>query len=186
MIRIDKTLVSEDLIEEQFVCDLSKCSGMCCVEGDSGAPLEDSEKKTIKDELEEIRPYMKSDMVQFMDKNGFWEKDFDGDIVTKCPGGKACLFAIEKEGTWMCAIEKAWEDGKASMQKPVSCHLYPVRLNEVGGLTGVNYDRWEICSPACDLGKSLKVPVYKFVKDALIRKFGRKWYEKLELIASSR
>lgn len=186
MIKIDQTLISEDLLEEQFVCDLSKCKGMCCVEGDSGAPLEKDEKKTISKNLEKVKPYMNPAMVEHIEKKGFSEKDSDGDLVTQCPGGKACVFAIQREGVWMCSIEKAWEDGEADFQKPVSCHLYPVRLNELSGLTGVNYDRWEICNPACTLGKSLKVPVYKFVKEALIRKFGQDWYNKLELVASSR
>lgn len=184
MIKIEKTLVSEDILDEQFVCDLSKCRGACCVEGESGAPLENHERFTIQQNLESVKPFMSKPGLDHIDKHDFYEKDEEGDLVTQCINERECVFAVKNSGIWTCSIEKAWENGKVPFRKPVSCHLYPVRITKLKYYTAVNYDRWDICSPACELGKGLKIPVYKFLRDALIRKFGESWYQELELVAA--
>lgn len=177
------TIISQDVINEAFVCDLSRCKGICCVEGEYGAPLENDEIPVIQNDLENIIPFMDKAAVNEVEKRGFYEVDPDGEKVTNCIDKKACVFAVkENDGIYKCAIEQAHNNGKSRLKKPVSCHLYPVRLSKVGDNTAVNYDRWEICSPACELGSSLKVPVYRFVKDALIRKFGENWFKELESI----
>lgn len=183
MIEIDNTLVSRDLVEEQFVCDLSACKGACCVEGDLGAPLEEKELSRIEENLEGIRPFMSSFGIEVLDEAGFSEQD-DDEWVTTTYQGRECVFSkYDKEGILKCAIEEAHKAGKSDFLKPVSCHLYPVRVSQHNVGLGVNYDRWKICAPACSLGKELKVPVYKFLKNSLIRKFGQEWYNQLSAVA---
>ena len=179
----ENTLVSLDILEKEFVCNLSACKGICCVEGESGAPLDKSEINVIAENLHEIKPFMDEKALKLLDKKGFYERDSDGDLVTNCLNGKACVFATSDAGVYKCAIEKAYLAGKISFQKPVSCHLYPARISKVGESEAVNFSKWEICNPACELGASLKVPVYRFLKDGLVRKFGLEWYEGLEQIA---
>jgi len=179
----DNTLISLDLIEKDFVCNLSACKGACCVEGESGAPLDEGEIKIIADNINKIKPYMTSQALELLDEKGFWEKDTDGDLVTNCLDGKACIFAITEGDVYKCSIEKAYNAGDINYKKPISCHLYPVRLAKVGEYQALNYSKWEVCDPACKLGESLKVPVFKFLKEALVRKFGDSWFEGLEEIA---
>lgn len=183
MILHENTLISLDIFEEEFVCNLSKCKGACCVEGDYGAPLEKEEVGIIEKYLPEILPYMTPRARKQVEQKGFAEEDPDGDLVTQCISGRDCVFAITENGSYKCAIEKAWEDKKIDYKKPVSCHLYPIRLVELPEYTALNYSEWDICSDACKLGKDLKVPVYKFLKDPLIRRFGKDWYDGLEQIA---
>ncbi len=186
MLALNNTLISEDILNNEFVCNLEACKGICCVEGDYGAPLEQSEIGIIEESLDEIKPYMNKANREKLENKGFYEQDPDGDMVTKCMGGKDCIFVRkESDGVYKCTIERAWEDGKINFQKPVSCHLYPVRLEEDGPMTQLHYDKAEMCDPACTLGKSLQVPLYKFVKEALIRKFGEEWYNQLDSIAES-
>ena len=183
MIQHGKTLISEDVLEKEFVCNLIACKGACCIEGEWGAPLEDGEIETIRKELDAIKPFMDEEALKFFYRKGFYETDPDDEAVTTCLPDGACVFAIEENGIHKCAIEKAHLNGKTEFRKPVSCHLYPVRLNKVGDYTGVNYNNWHICSPACKLGAEYQVPVYKFLKESLTRKFGETWYEELEEIA---
>lgn len=184
MIVLGNTLISLDIFETEFVCNLNQCKGSCCVEGDYGAPLDAEEVDAISGNLEGIKPYMTERARKKLDKQGFHEADPDGDLVTQCIGGRDCIFAIEEAGMYKCAIEKAHYDGKSSFLKPISCHLYPIRLSQVGEFTALNYHKWDICSDACHLGAALKVPVYKFLKNALIRQFGESWYHELEHIAA--
>lgn len=183
MILLGDTLVSLEIFDNEFVCNLSDCKGACCVEGDYGAPLSAGEVSTIQKYIENIKPYMNEKGKRLLAKKGFSEEDPDGDLVTTCVSGRDCVFAIDENGVYKCAIEKAYENGDIDFRKPSSCHLYPIRLNQVGGYTALNYSRWDICSAACTLGKELKVPVYKFLKDALIARFGQEWYAELELVA---
>ena len=183
MILHGEVLLSLDLFEKEFVCNLTRCKGMCCVEGDSGAPLEAGEVDIIAQDIEAIKPYMNDAGRELLEREGFHEKDEDGDLVTTCVSGRDCVFAINEAGVYKCAIEKAWQEGKTSFRKPVSCHLYPLRVSSSGAYKYVNYNRWDICSAACELGSELKVPVYKFLKDALTRNFGMEWYAELEVIA---
>ncbi|MEN7551339.1 DUF3109 family protein [Rapidithrix thailandica] len=182
MIVLGNTILSDDIAEEQFVCDLSKCKGACCVEGDLGAPLTEEELPVMEEIQEQVKPYLTEKGRQELEKQGAYIKDYEGDYSTPTIEGKECAYAIyDEKGVLKCGIEEAYNDGKISFHKPVSCHLYPVRVTQYDQYEALNYDRWSICSAACDLGKSLKVPVYKFVKDALIRKYGKDWYTKLEI-----
>ena len=183
MIVHENTLVSLDILENEFVCNLSKCKGICCVEGEFGAPLEEEELTIIQNELPAILPYLNPGARKKIEIHGFYETDSDGDLVTQCMSGRDCVFAISEKGVYKCGIEKAYEEGKTTFKKPVSCHLYPARLDKVGEYIAINYNVWEICSPACKFGAKLKVPVYKFLKDSLVRRFGAEWYEGLEHVA---
>jgi hypothetical protein len=185
MISIDNTLVSEDLFDKKFVCDLTRCKGACCVEGESGAPLDFDELK----ELEKAFPLIEESLTEAgrksIEEQGLYLIDSDGDYVTPLVGQyRECAYTVFENGIAKCAIEKAWLQGKISFRKPVSCHLYPVRITKFKSYDAVNYEKWKVCSPACKLGEELKVPVYIFLKDALIRKYGEKWYEQLSVAAS--
>ncbi len=186
IIQIDNTLISLDLIEDRFVCDLLSCKGICCVEGDAGAPLETEEIE----KLEEILPHIWDDLPKksqaVIKKQGVYYIDTDdGEPVTSLVDNKECVFAYqEKEsGIWKCAIEKAYRENRIDFYKPISCHLYPVRLQKFHDMTAVNVHRWDVCDCARTLGSKLNVPVYTFLKEPLIRRFGAEWYEQLELAA---
>jgi len=184
MLAIGETLVSEDLIEKRFVCDLNACKGGCCVKGDYGAPLEDDELPILDKIYPKVKPYMREAGVKAIEKQGKYIRYEKTEWVTPLISGKECAYTVFENGIAKCAIEKAFYDGKVDFKKPVSCHLYPVRINKMkNSIEAVNYDKWSICKPACKLGDSLKVPLYKFLKDSLIRKFGEKWYEELEVAA---
>jgi len=181
MIEIGKTLISDDVIEEQFVCDLTKCKGACCVEGDLGAPLNEEELEDIDRVIDHVKSYLTPEAIEVLEKEGGYLLDEDGDLSTTTINGKECAFAFYDENSILkCSIEQAHKDGKTDFKKPISCHLYPIRVVKLPEFEALNYDRWSICAPACDLGSELKVPVYKFLKEPLIRKYGEKWYEELE------
>ncbi|MFA0962483.1 DUF3109 family protein [Roseivirga sp. BDSF3-8] len=180
MILVEHTVISDDIRDELFVCNLSKCKGACCVEGDLGAPLEMEELPVIEKIAGAVRPYLSEAGQKELDKQGAYVLDSDGDYSTPTIGGKECIYAIyDDKGILKCGIEQAYLDGEIDWKKPVSCHLYPIRITKYDEFEALNYDRWHICAPACDLGKELGVPVYKFLKDALIRKYGEKWYSSL-------
>jgi hypothetical protein len=184
MIIIGNTLVSEDIVSEEFVCNLLKCKGACCEEGDFGAPLNEYDIDSIQENLSNIKPYMSKEGLKVLDQEGFFEPDPDNLPVTTLIRGRACVFAIKDEHSILhCAIEKAYKDGKSNFRKPISCFLYPVRINEKSEYNMVNYDRWDICSPACSEGKSLKVPVYKFLEIPLKERFGADWYDQIDSYA---
>lgn len=187
MIRIGKTLVSDELIEEKFVCDLGRCKGACCVEGISGAPLEEDEIGQLEANFEAVRTYMTPEGLRAVRAKGLHTVDDDGDRVTPLIGHEgACAYAVTDGGVVACAIEKAYNDGVSSFRKPISCHLYPVRITAYKHVTAVNYHAWDICSSACTLGESLRMPVYRFVRDALVRRFGQAWYRALHAAAGRR
>lgn len=180
MLQIEDTIISLDLLEESFVCDLSACKGICCVEGDSGAPVEEEEIA----KLEEILPLVWNDLSprakEVIEKQGVVYLDEDGEYVTSIVKGEDCVFTCyDEKGTCKCAIEKAYREGKTDFYKPVSCHLYPVRVAKYKGFRAVNYHRWNVCQAACILGKKENVKVYQFLKEPLIRKFGEEWYKHL-------
>jgi hypothetical protein len=183
MLSLHHTLISDDIIEKNFVCELNQCKGACCVEGDSGAPLEPEEILILKEIYPLIKPYLTDKGMEAIELEGTSVKDMDGDWTTPCVDkNKACAYAVFENGKALCGIEKAYADGVIGFQKPISCHLYPIRLTHYPELDVLNYDRWNICSPACALGDQLKVPVYQFLKSPLIRKFGQEWYDDLEKI----
>ncbi len=184
MIHLGKTLISEDIIEKEFVCNLSKCKGICCVEGESGAPLEENEILILDEIYETVKPSMRQEGIQTIEKQGKHIIDDEGDYVTPLVNGAECAYVVfEENGTAGCAIEKAYHNNKIDWKKPISCHLYPIRITDYSEYSAVNYHRWPICNDACTLGKELQVPVYEFAKEALIRKFGEDWYNELCLIA---
>ncbi|RZK49439.1 MAG: DUF3109 family protein [Pedobacter sp.] len=181
MIEIDGTLVHGDIVKEQFVCNLNKCKGICCIEGDAGAPLDAEEAKILEEIYPLVKPYLTPTGIAAIDAQGTSVTDADGDLTTTCVGGnKECAYVTFENGITKCGIEKAWEDGVISWKKPISCHLYPIRITHYPEFDVLNYDRWHICRDACTFGAELKVPVYKFLKDPLIRKYGEAWYEALE------
>ena len=181
MIQIDDTLVSLDLIERSFLCDLSHCKGQCCVEGDSGAPLEPGEEEELKRVLPEIWNDLLPEARTVIQSQGVAYTDSDGDRVTSIIGDKNCVFTCyDTDGVCKCAIEKAYREGRVSFYKPISCHLYPVRITQYKTFQAVNYHRWDVCKAAELLGKKEQVPVYQFLKEPLIRKFGQAWYDALD------
>lgn len=184
MIEIGKAIVSFDVLSREFVCDLDTCKGCCCIEGDAGAPVAPDEIEKLKALVPIVWNDLEPEAQEVIKREGVVCKDPDGDDVTTCVNNRECVFTYTaKDGTCMCAIEKAFREGRTDFYKPISCHLYPIRLTETGEVTLVNYHRWNICHCACKLGKKLKVPVYKFLKEPLIRKFGQEWYDELELTA---
>ncbi|MCT4664269.1 MAG: DUF3109 family protein [Flavobacteriales bacterium] len=186
MIIHQNTLVSEELFEEEFVCNLSACKGACCIEGDGGAPLTKEEAQKIGDHWEPIKSYLSADFTQKVEQQGFSVKGWDGGLETPLNEGKECLYvSYQEDGSLRCAIEQAEADGKINFPKPESCALYPIRIVPLPTFESLRYHRWEICSDACSLGKELQVPIYKFLKKPLIQKYGTEWYEGLELIAEN-
>ena len=168
MIMINDILVSDDLLESYFVCDLEKCKGACCIEGDLGAPLEKKELRQVRESLGVIKSYLSEEGIQQIKKQGHYVKDFEGDYSTPTIGGRECAYSVYAEkGILKCGFELAWQDGKSKFRKPVSCHLYPVRVKKNNINSTVNYERWHICDPACSLGKSLKIPLYVFCERSI-------------------
>lgn len=184
MFQIGRTLISEEILEEAFVCDLSACKGACCVEGSAGAPLQEEETRTLEAVYPDVRPYLRPEGIEAIEAQGTFVKGSDGDWETPLVRGKECAYVVFEKGVALCGLEKAWKEGATTWRKPVSCHLYPVRVREYTRITAVNYHQWQICDPACRLGQELKVPVYRFVREALIRKFGEQWYAELEEVAA--
>lgn len=182
MLQIDDTLISLDLFDEHFVCDLTACKGICCVEGDAGAPLEEEEVHVIENLLPVIWDDLSDSARKIISKEGVSYIDRDGEPVTAIVDGRECVFTyFDEQGICKCVIEKAYREGKTDFYKPISCHLYPVRVQKYDDFSAVNYHRWRVCSDACILGRELKVPVYRFLKEPLIRKFGEAWYEQMEI-----
>ena len=180
MIQIDDKLISEDLFSEEFVCNLAKCKGICCVEGDAGAPLDEDETKILDEIYPKIKPYLRPEGIQAIEEQGTYTLDFEGDLVTPLVNNAECAYVIfDEKGYTKCAIEKAYEDGVIDWQKPISCHLYPIRITEYSNFSAINYHEWDICSDACTLGKELGVKVYQFLKKPLIRKYGEDFYQTL-------
>ena len=186
MIKIDNTLVSEEILEKKFVCDLSSCKGACCIEGNSGAPLEKSELKKLEHSYQHIKQYMTDDGIKEVESNGTWTVDNDGDYETPLVKNKECVYAYyDKNKILKCSIETAFNKNKINFKKPISCELYPIRVNVIGNLSALNYHNWEICNSACILGEKLKVETYIFLKKGLIKKFGKSWYNKLQKVAKN-
>jgi len=183
MLEIGNTIVSLDVISEHFTCNLDACKGACCVTGDSGAPLEPEEAKTLEDIFPALRPYLSEESIRSIEEQGTSVIDFENDTVTPLNNGKECAYTFFRNGIAFCSIEQAYRDGVTGFRKPISCYLYPVRIRKYKKFDAVNYDRWEICRPAIEHGKRLETPVYIFVRDALTRKYGEKWFNLLETAA---
>ena len=181
MIEIDDKIVSLDLLRECFACDLGACKGACCVEGNAGAPLEMDEVDTLEEEYENYKPYMTPEGVAEVERQGFMVVDADGDYTTPLVNDAECAYSYCENGVTLCAIERAWADGKTTFRKPVSCHLYPIRVvNFSNGTVGLNYHRWDVCAGARVCGKRQGIPVYRSLREPIIRRFGEEFYKALE------
>lgn len=184
MFQLGKTIVSENIIDKDFVCNLSACKGACCIDGDAGAPLEKEEAKILEDIYPKVKSFLRQEGIDVIEKEGTWITSDFGELETPLINGADCAYVIfDENNTALCAIEEAYNQGIVDWKKPVSCHLYPIRVRDYSEFSAVNYHKWEICDDACSLGKELQVPVYKFVKQALVRKFGEDWYVELEKVA---
>jgi hypothetical protein len=184
MVRIDDKIISLDLFQKHFLCDLPKCLGSCCVEGESGAPLEDNETAVLDEVYPAIKHLISAEAVEIIDRNGTWETDADGDKVTPIIHGRECVYTyFDGDGVCKCAIEAAHDEGLLDFKKPVSCHLYPIRIDKYKNHEAVNYHVWPVCNPARELGKQIGMPVFRFLKEPIIRKYGELFYTEMEEVA---
>ena len=183
MFQLNKTIVSEEILEKEFVCNLSACLGACCVDGDAGAPLDEEETKILAEIYPKIKAYLRPEGIQAIEAQGTHIVSEFGELETPLIEGKDCAYVIFDGKTALCGIEQAYNEGILTWKKPVSCHLYPIRVKEYSDFSAVNYHKWHICSDACSLGAELGVPVYQFVKEALVRKFGQEWFDELDKVA---
>ena len=179
MIQVEDQIVSLNVFKKHFVCDLNQCKGACCVEGDSGAPLLEEEKEILTEIYEKVKPYMMEGGVETIENFGVSIYDSEGDLTTPLINNRECAFVFYEHGTAKCAIEKAYLDGKIDFKKPISCHLFPIRIKEYKDFDAVNYEEIKVCKPACECGSKLKIPLYVFLKEPLIRKYGDSWYKEL-------
>jgi len=185
MLAIDQVLISDEIIEKKFVCDLSRCHGGCCVEGDAGAPLSDEEPAILDEIYAEVEPYLPERSVKEIRRQGKYVYDKETGYVTPIIGDGICVYGVVEDGIVKCGIEKAYNDHKISFKKPLSCHLYPIRIQQYDGYEAMNYEpREHLCQPACTLGGKLKIPVYRFLKEAIIRKYDESFYDAMEQFAA--
>jgi hypothetical protein len=184
MIQIKNTIVSQDILQQSFVCDLSKCKGACCIQGESGAPLKDEETKILENIYPLIKKYISKESQLAIKQKGVYEVDFDGEKVTPLVGkqGRCAYVYFDENNYAKCAIEKAHAEGEINFKKPISCHLYPIRITKYPTFDAINYHKWEVCNEACKLGKELKITVADFLKEPLIREFGEEWFDELKMI----
>ncbi len=184
LVEIQDKIVSTQIFERQFVCDLTACKGACCIEGNGGAPVTKEEVDIIEANLDKIRPYMRPEGIAAIEAHGVVYEDEDFEPATTLINGKECAFVyFDQTNTAKCAIEKAHREGQIDFIKPISCHLYPIRTKQFNEYTALNYEKWDICEPACACGEKLDVPVYKFLKEPLIRAFGPEFYKELEVVS---
>ena len=187
MFQLGKTIVSENILSNDFACNLSACKGACCVDGDAGAPLDKEETQQLQSIYPKLNSYLRPEGIEAIENQGVFVTTEDGEFETPLIDGADCAYVIfDEHKTALCGIEEAYNQGDIDWKKPVSCHLYPVRVKDYSEFSAVNYHKWHICDDACSLGKELQIPIYKFVKEALIRKFGAQWYEELEKIATEK
>ncbi len=184
MVEIGRTIVSRDVFEEYFLCDLQRCKGACCIEGDSGAPLSPGEAEAIERDYPHFEKYLPERHIAEIERQGFSVTDKDGDTVTPLVDNRQCAYSFyDGNNILKCAIEKAFSEGKTSFRKPVSCHLFPIRITEYKRFDAVNYQQLDICKAGRECGRAIKLPLYRFLKEPLIRKYGEEWYQQLEAAA---
>jgi hypothetical protein len=187
MIFVQDKIVSDEVVQTQFICNLQKCKGACCWEGDAGAPLEPEELRILDAIYPKVRPFLTEEGQKVIDtEGGYYYDSIDKTYATNLVNNGPCAYMTkDATGTAKCGIEQAWRAGESEFRKPISCHLYPIRVvkNEIAGFEALNYHEWEICSAACALGKEHKMPVYQFLKEAIIRKYGEDFYEELDATA---
>ena len=185
MVEIFNTVVSFELFEQMFCCDLAQCKGHCCVGGDAGAPLQDAEEEKIKEILPKILKYLPEKSQKTIAENGVAYRDREGELVTMLVNKSECAFAYFENETALCALERAYNEQITDFIKPISCHLYPVRIENFTDFTAINFHHWHLCKSAEECGKKLQIPAYKFLKKPLIRRFGKEWYAELEQAAKA-
>lgn len=184
LVEIGDKIVSTQVFERKFVCDLTACKGACCIEGDAGAPLTLEEVSILEDNLESIKPYMRDEGLKAVEEQGVFYMDQENEPVTTLVNDGECAFVyFDENGTTKCSVEQAQLAGKTNFKKPISCHLYPIRVKQFNEFKALNYDQWDICAPACDCGEKLNVPVFRFLKEPIIRAFGKPFYEELEIVS---
>ena len=185
LIEIDDKIISTEIFSKKFVCDLNACKGACCIEGDGGAPLKFEEATQIEKHFEAIKPFMEVKGIEAVEKNGVYYLDAEKAPATNLVNNKECAFVyFDESKTAKCSIEKAFREGVIPFNKPISCHLYPIRVKEFDDYKALNFEEWKICEPACACGSKLDVPVYRFLKEPLIRAFGERFYEELQIVES--
>lgn len=183
MIEIDGKVINTEIFRRRFVCDISKCKGTCCYDGDSGAPLEEDELEKLTEVYPTVKPYLSDEENEEIAKQGLWVTDRDGDLVTPIIRGCECVYTNrEEDGSWSCAIEKAYREGKTKWRKPISCYLYPIRVSKTRKYEMLNFHEWEVCRPAVELGEKVGTPAYKFLKEPIIAKYGEEFYNELEQV----
>lgn len=181
MFEIEGNIVSEDLLRECFACDLGRCKGICCVEGNAGAPLDEEEVPLLEEQYPNYKPCMTPEGIAAVEAQGFAIRDDDGDLTTPLVDDAECAYSYQENGITLCAVEKAFREGKTSFHKPISCHLYPIRLTHFSnGTVGLNYHRWSVCAPARTCGRRLAMPLYKALREPIVRRFGEEFYQALE------
>lgn len=183
LIELGDKIISTQIFEKKFVCDLNQCKGACCVEGDAGAPLNWDEVKIIQQDLEKIKPFMRQEGIEVVEKSDVYYLDQEDEPVTSLVHDKECVFVRFENGIAKCAIEQANNVGVTSFKKPISCHLYPIRIKKFNDYTAINYEEWNICKPACSCGDKLDISVFKFLKEPLIRAFGTEFFEELDQVS---
>lgn len=179
MLIVENCIISENIADKCFCCDLDQCKGQCCVEGDAGAPLEEDEVAILEKIYPEVKPYMTEEGQRVVEATGVASKDNAGEPCTPLVDNRECAYVVWEEGKALCAIEKAYRDGKIDYKKPVSCHLYPIRVDDYGEFTALNYHEWDVCKSAVCKGKAAGEPLYQYLKEPLVRRFGEEWYNEL-------
>lgn len=183
LIEVKDKVVSTQIFEKKFVCDLTACKGACCVEGDAGAPLTFEEVDLLEENLEGILPYMRQEGIDAVNKSGVFYIDEDNEPVTTLVNGAECAFVyFDENRITKCAVEQAHKDGKSTFKKPISCHLYPIRVQKFHDFETLNYNEWAICKPACSCGEALNVPVFRFLKEPIVRAYGEEFFAELEVV----
>ena len=186
MYLIQEILVSDEVFTKKFVCHIDKCKGACCWEGDYGAPVSDSELEEIEKAYDIVKDYLPEKSNDIITQQGkfVYDKRYGGNVTPLLENGSCAYLIKDQNGNAICSFQKAYNDNKINFIKPISCQLYPLRVksNEESGFEAINYDEWDICSPACDLGEELAMPVFRFVKDAIVRKYGQIFYEEMERV----
>jgi hypothetical protein len=184
MLKIDDSVISLEIFEKKFLCDIKKCKGVCCVHGDSGAPLEENEVEILAKIYPKVKPFMRDESIKAIEEQGTSVVDKDGDIVTPLLNGEECAYVLFQDSIAKCTIELAWEAKKIKFQKPISCHLYPIRITKYKDFEALNYHEWDICKSALALGKKKDLPLHIFLKEPLVRKYGTKWFRELKVISN--
>jgi hypothetical protein len=183
LVEVKDKVVSLELFEKKFVCDLNACKGACCIEGDAGAPITLEEIELLENDLDAIKPYMRPEGIAAIEKSGVFYMDWDNEPVTTLVNGNECAFVyFDEQNITKCSIEQAHKDGKTTFKKPISCHLYPIRTKKYAQFEALYYNEWDICKPACACGESLNVNVFKFLKEPIIRAYGEEFYQEMELV----